>query len=674
MKDNTKIGCYRDAYNALKAMEGLKNFRWPKEKEHLDFSCVAGDTLIKFRLFTDKDLLQLRAEQQCANQNDEDNGKRISEIAGLHEGMFGTAYDGKAILNMSVPFVSVSDMDAKALVMEKTKEFAQTVISDMADLSRSYEYSSNFEETEALSIAEPQKDFRKNNGIDPFSSVADTATNRGTEENPRDISEGMSPENAPYEYANELAFVEADHENQTDMKGSSNNAGNISGDGEVFPYSFGETTDVDHPGQRTRAIEDFLGNGDFTDGDTVNLQKRQMEYRESLLKDMRELVAREKMEALAIKQESEQTAEKNRLDAERNKDNWNKYNKAKKSLDKRIASLDEREQLIAKKEAQLNSREEEISSKEQIALLIKEENDRKEEELNRAAEENQKCLAELQIRESGLIEREQSVALKESQLEIQRDRIELDRKTVDESIQDMYAMEKMLKELKGKVMPVDVGRYEEQISVLQGEKIKLADTIHGLENASIEMRKKLSAADAEKDVLLGRISILEQTAQEKATAAPGIDNTETERLKNEARELRNRAEAAENRVSGLEADLNESNRLMNELKEKLNSVTKIPVMETLSDAGYSVSPIVGEGDPLLTFSLDGCTVIIDEQLGIACIEKAVKRNYVKTFDGWNSQSFAESYSMSKGKAYCRYAYKDIVEDTRRIAAKLGALK
>ena len=61
---------------------------------------------------------------------------------------------------------------------------------------------------------------------------------------------------------------------------------------------------------------------------------------------------------------------------------------------------------------------------------------------------------------------------------------------------------------------------------------------------------------------------------------------------------------------------------------------------------------------------------------ISCelVEKAVKRNYVKTFDGWNSQSFAESYSMSKGKAYCRYAYKDIVEDTRRIAAKLGALK
>ena len=154
MIDQTKIESYKEVYNALKEMGQLKDFRYPNQKKHLDFSCVAGDTIIKFRLFSDKDLLQLRAEQQCKEKDDEKNGNRIREIAEKYNGVFGTAYDGNAILNMSVPLTSTADDVAKNLVLEKTKEFAGIVINEMADMEGKYEYD---DADETTSVEEPDK-------------------------------------------------------------------------------------------------------------------------------------------------------------------------------------------------------------------------------------------------------------------------------------------------------------------------------------------------------------------------------------------------------------------------------------------------------------------------------------------------------------------------------------
>ena len=152
------------------------------------------------------------------------------------------------------------------------------------------------------------------------------------------------------------------------------------------------------------------------------------------------------------------------------------------------------------------------------------------------------------------------------------------------------------------------------------------------------------------------------------------DNEELEKIKSQLSDTRLNMQTAERRADNAEKELGEMKEKNKELSEKLAASTKEPVLKALAAAGYTASPVAGEGNPLLTCDIDGCTVIIDEHLGIACMEKAVKRNYVKTFDNWNSQSFAETYSMSKGKAYCRFAYQNIADDSRRIAAKLNTLK
>lgn len=205
MIDQTKIESYREVYKEWKGMEQLKDFRYPKEKEHLDFSCIAGDTLIKFRLFSDKDLLQLRAEQQCAEKDDDKNGNRIREIAQKYDGVFGTA-----ILNMSVPLTSVADDAAKKLVIEKSNEFAGIIINEMADLSRKYNYKAEDGEsylTEAVEVRQGGMENEHVKSVEEqpplISAVVDALINKeatyNTAEKETDVAEGnVEDTDTPY--------------------------------------------------------------------------------------------------------------------------------------------------------------------------------------------------------------------------------------------------------------------------------------------------------------------------------------------------------------------------------------------------------------------------------------------------------------------------------------------
>ena len=191
-------------------------------------------------------------------------------------------------------------------------------------------------------------------------------------------------------------------------------------------------------------------------------------------------------------------------------------------------------------------------------------------------------------------------------------------------------------------------------------------------NVAAGYKKRLEEAATVNEQLQEQVSKLNTALKDQAEKQ--VDSTELTNVKSQLSEMTRKLQDEQHRSSDFENEINELKRKNNELNEKLESSTKQPAIEALSAVGYTASPIAGEGNPLLTFEIDGCTVIIDEHLGMACLEKSVKRNYVKTFDEWNSQSFAETYSMSKGKAYCRFAYENIVDDSRRIAAKLNTLK
>lgn len=103
MQNEAKISCYQELYSKLKEEDALSDFGWPSEKEHLDFYFKAGSTDITFRIYSNKDLMQLRSETPRLEYTDEENIQLAREISKNYYGIFGTAYDGKIIFNLSVP-------------------------------------------------------------------------------------------------------------------------------------------------------------------------------------------------------------------------------------------------------------------------------------------------------------------------------------------------------------------------------------------------------------------------------------------------------------------------------------------------------------------------------------------------------------------------------------------
>ena len=445
-------------------------------------------------------------------------------------------------------------------------------------------------------------------------------------------------------------------------------------------------------------LEDLLSESDIPDGDSklenyedpepneksdaitedqemegaVRRQIEQQAYRENILQEMRDLVTREKDEAIAIKQEADEVAEKNRKENERLKESWNKYHKSNKNLEKRVSAVSDREKKAMAKELELAQREDDIKQRESETNAVKADNEEKSKELERKIEENHNLLKTLESRKENLDERERALDTREKALDVRQERIEMDRKTVDQSVQDMYAMERMLKELKGKVAPVDTSKYEREIKALREEKEHYYDFVKKTATVIAGYKKQIEEAAAINEQLQEQVRTLAASLKEQSEKQ--ADSTELISARSQLEDATKKLQDEQRKSADFENELNELKRKNNELSEKLASSVREPVIETLSSAGYTVSPIAGEGNPLITFEIDGCTAIIDEHLGMVCLEKKVKRNYVKTFDAWNSQSFAETYSMSKGKAYCRFAYENIIEDIRRIAAKLNTLK
>ena len=75
--------------------------------------------------------MQLRSETPRLEYTDEENIQLAREISKNYYGIFGTAYDGKIIFNLSVPFPSIADEAGKQLIYEKTNYFINMILSQL---------------------------------------------------------------------------------------------------------------------------------------------------------------------------------------------------------------------------------------------------------------------------------------------------------------------------------------------------------------------------------------------------------------------------------------------------------------------------------------------------------------------------------------------------------------
>lgn len=217
MQDEAKITCYQELYAKLKESDLLSDFGWPAQKEHLDFYFNIGLTKVFFRIFSDKDMMQIRSETIRTDTKNEDNIALAQEISKNFYGIFGTSYDGKIIFNLSVPFPSVSDDAAKQMIVDKTNYFINMVTSQLEQ-----EYVSNVKEEKEKRFAEEGAEKNKKKRLGFFQKKnLDSGEPNIQEEmlEPSPVSEVVIPDKEePI-----LKLQEPDFDSETDVQKESSN-------------------------------------------------------------------------------------------------------------------------------------------------------------------------------------------------------------------------------------------------------------------------------------------------------------------------------------------------------------------------------------------------------------------------------------------------------------------
>lgn len=352
MNAEIKIACYKETYNSLKKRRELKDFRYPIEKKHLDYSCVAGDTLISFRLRTDKDLLQLRAEKQYADNENDKHNAFVREVAERHTGFVGTAYDGMGILQMNVPFPNMADPDAKQLVLQKTEEFAEVVIQELADLNGYCERtdtetpvadSEMKPETSSSEAIEKSKQSSEKQETSAFSMIRDSigdALDSAREEAPAAVEQ--KPEADPI-FADTSYLDEVESPETTEF---SEGADDIRTEGPEVPKI---------PNEMLCFYDDITK--------AFAQRKGQLDCREGLLEQQKKMIENDRLK-ISEEWERIESARKGLAEGKAKlKRDWDSYSNAKKKLDERISIAAKKDHASTSKELELKKREQEIASR-----------------------------------------------------------------------------------------------------------------------------------------------------------------------------------------------------------------------------------------------------------------------------------------------------------------------
>lgn len=124
MNQESKIECYRKAYQTLKQMAGVRNLGYPEEKKDLEFSCDIGRFHINYNLRLNIDFITIRAGKVYKGKTDEELdqiGRELSE----GQTFSYTGYDQKLYLQLSLPMAGIADEDAKKRIDEETLKFFQ---------------------------------------------------------------------------------------------------------------------------------------------------------------------------------------------------------------------------------------------------------------------------------------------------------------------------------------------------------------------------------------------------------------------------------------------------------------------------------------------------------------------------------------------------------------------
>ena len=754
MNNEAKVSSYQRIYNHLKQNPKLSDFNYPKEKEHLDFSFKAGAGTVSYRLFSNRDMLSLRYEatREASNEQLSEDAMRYSNN---FPGLYGTGYDNKLVLQISIPVTGMSDQEAEKILFDKTNLFVEYILDKIVPedtVSVHEEASINKEETQqvvfnadnqvesetqeiryaqAPSIAitaDGEKDGEQNvieteaehpdESYQATSDREDPHEEDSFEDDPEDCDVGDedsykdSEDEAEFDdklhesdvedamendESHDFENSEYEDEDESDFENpvvSETNDELNQQDYTEFPESLEEVTEIQEDESNKKESMTFTGKavgGEpvhasvlpeeiqqmYQDiNKTFTMRSEQLDYREKVLTEQKELIALEKEALEQQKAEAKElldSADKQREDIQ---SKWSVYHENKKKLNSKLQAvkdrenrLEERENKIEKKESEINKKEEELNSKKETLSS-------KEQTLSQDLTDYQSRLEKLKESEKDLPLRETRLELKEKQLEEKEQAIQKKMEDLHEMSEILDAKEKALSKSK----TVSEKEYNKLLETLQHVKEslnKLRDEKQMLVDKNTSLQSKIGETQNKVAELLNEISNLrlkntsceeelrkEKRKAEEALANASSDNdAELEQIKAQKKLLQKKLDEL---TVKSESDQSEYNAMKKEIDElKKNRI--LPAEEQLNamKVDYKLTP--RDGGDLISGTLDNCSFTIDDKLHILYIEKDVRKNHTKTMMEWNDRSLAESYAVSGRKVIGKAVY------TNDLAVKLNSI-
>lgn len=770
MQSEAKVSCYQELYTKLKEADTLSNFGWPSEKEHLDFYFNAGNTKINFRIFSNKDLMQLRSETIRTEQSEKENIEKARNISHDFYGVFGTAYDNKIILSLSVPFPSISDDAAKQLIIDKTNYFINMILSQLEEdfVNR---LKKEKEEAERLA-AEEEKNKKKKLNFFPIrknipASIKEKEENHEYENTPEldksdtiitetqieeyknspDISDVIPSENLPEikngieeEVTDEKIDVLSEkdtssHFEESVIEESSQDSTVVNtqeaeekreeeicepfeenesleaeknsikeyrdtekkeeqrSDKEI-PYSQEEEVmssvqpclDNQYQNEPEISAKEMQKVSELYDSmnRTFSIRKEQLDYREKMLADQKQFLDCERNQLQIQKAEIEKKIEDAKVTEEKLQNNWEQYHKIKKKQENKGINLDEREKKISDLESEIQKREKEIKIElqeiENQKVIFKEQKL----ELEKSWKEYNEKINNLENYEERLTNVKQELSDHELQIDLQNKQIEVERKAIEDKLADLKETEEMVAQMQKNNNLFDLSKSTEKIADLLKEREELLKEKKQIISENAELKEMY---DSLQDDLISKASIINQMEQMERDLKGQLQlmreklNTSKEEnnevnpekiihLEEQIAELQAQKQETvshyENRILQMKEEFDSLRTECSSLKEKAQEEPSMNLIEILSQGGYIVSNETRDNRVILTFSLGGCKVYIDEETRTVEIEKEVRKNYTKQLLELNEKYHNTGFFMGKGKVYCRFAYHDIVKELRDI--------
>lgn len=122
MNQESKEKCYQKIYAALKEDENIVDLTYPKERENYDFSCKVGEIDVVYSLKANNDLLSIKAEKMYQDLTPEQLQEKGEELTDGY-GIRFTHYDGKLILQSTLPVAGMTESEAVKKVDETARLF-----------------------------------------------------------------------------------------------------------------------------------------------------------------------------------------------------------------------------------------------------------------------------------------------------------------------------------------------------------------------------------------------------------------------------------------------------------------------------------------------------------------------------------------------------------------------